>query len=102
MAVRRKIKESPIRQGEDEQIAYNLTTTPWGSSPTSLSVALKTLPDLTDVSSTHLSGSASAVGDVITTPVVSGLEAGKTYRMEIKFTVSGNVMEAWAVIEAEE
>ena len=38
MTVPRDAKESPLLQGADEQIAYQLTTTPWGSTPTSVDV----------------------------------------------------------------
>jgi hypothetical protein len=48
-----------------------------------------------------LSGSASVAGDVITTPVVKSLVAGTQYRLEIKFTVSGNIFEAFGFIDAE-
>ncbi len=104
MAIRR-VKESPLHQGVDEQVAYALTTTPWGSSPGSVSVKLFSLDSTgakTDVSSTKLTGSPSVDGDVITTPLVISLAAGTDYRMEIKFTCSGNVFEAWAVIKGEE
>ena len=101
MSVSRKIKESPLRQGVDEQIAYALTTTPWGSSPSSVAVVVKDNNDA-DVSANCLSGSASVSGDVITTPVVKSLVAGKRYRLEIRFTVSGNICEAWAEMWGEE
>ena len=99
--ITRQIKESPLAQGEDEQIAYSLTTTPWGSTPSSVSVVIKSLPDLTDTSATNLSGSASVDGDVITTPKVISLVAGTQYRLEIKFTCSGNIFEAWSYINGE-
>lgn len=102
MAVKRKINESPLRQGKDEQISYSLTTTPWGSSPTGAAVVLKSVPEMTDVSSTHLSGAVSTVGDVITSPLVTKLEVGKVYRLEFMFTISGNVFEAFALVEGEE
>lgn len=100
MTVSRKIIESPLIQGSDEQISYTLTTTPWGSSPGSVTVVIKDANG-TDVSATCLSGSASVSGDVITTPKVIGLTPGSKYRMEIKFTISGNVLEAWAEIWGE-
>ena len=100
--INRQVKESPITQGEDEQIAYTLTTTPWGSTPSSVSVVIKTVPGLTDTSATNLTGSASVASDVITTPVIKSLVAGQQYRLEIKFTSSGNVFEAWAIINGEE
>jgi len=101
MATKRKIEQSPLYQGEDEQIVYTLTTTPWGSSPTSVVVKIKDTATNTDVSSTCLSGSASTTGDVITTPIVKSLTAGSLYRLEIKFTVSGNIVEAWTYIAGE-
>jgi hypothetical protein len=99
---KREVVESPIYQGEDEALAYSVTTTPWGSSPSSVTVALKTLPEMKDVSSINLSGSASVVGDVITTPTVSNLQAGKRYRLEVKFTTSGQVWECWCEITGDE
>lgn len=98
----RQILESPLYQGVDEQIAYRLTTTPWGSSPGSPVVKLYKVSDGSDVSASCLSGAASAVGDVITTPKVQNLAEGESYRLEIKFTISGNVMEAWALIHGEQ
>lgn len=103
MPVSREVKEGVQLQGKDEIIAYELTTTPWGSSPTSVAVTLwdVTAATWTDVSSTMLSGAASVAGDVITTPLVTGLTAGSTYRLEVKFSTGGNTLEAYAVIQAE-
>lgn len=98
--ISRKFKESPVVQGVDEIIAYRLTTTPWGSSPSSPTVVLKDHNGV-DVSSTCLSGIPSASGDYITTPLVQNLVAGIKYRLEIKFTISGNVAEAWGEIWGE-
>ena len=96
----RRIEQSPLYQGEDEEIAYTLTTTPWGSDPSSPAVVLKDA-DGTDVSSTYLDGSASVSGDVITTPTVKSLVDGASYRLEIKFTIAGNIEEAWADINGD-
>lgn len=103
MAVSREVKESPLKQGVDEQIAYTLTTTPWGSTPTAVAVAAYDITDGTRtlVTSTVLSGSASVSGNVITTPVVKSLTAGYVYRIEIKFTSSGNIFEAYLILNAE-
>jgi len=97
----RRIKESPLYQGEDEEVTYSLTTTPWGSSPTNVAVTVKDEDDI-DVTATVTSGSASVSGDVITLPTIHSLTAGEDYRVEISFTVSGNVMETWVVIKAQE
>lgn len=107
MAMYREIFESPLIQGSDEAIAYTLTTTPWGTSPANVAVKLyewnaETQVRGTDVSLTNLTGAAAVVGDVITLPVITGLTPEKTYRMEIKFTVSGNVMETYGFIYAEQ
>lgn len=96
----RRITESPLYQGEDERIAYTLTATPWGSSPSSPAVVVKDAAG-DDVTSDVTSGSASVSDDVITTPVILDLTAEAQYRLEIKFTVSGNVLEAWADLRGE-
>ena len=103
MSVARQVQESPLVQGEDEAITYTLTTTPWGSSPSSSAVKAYDITDggETDVSGTVLNGSPSEVGDVITLPSVESLTAGKRYRIDVKFTAGGNTLEAYAIIEAE-
>lgn len=99
----RQTLETNISQGEDEVIAYSLTTTPWGSSPTSVVV---TVWDIThgsrdDVTATVTSGSATVSGDVITLPVIQDLDEGSTYRVEIRFTVSGQILEAYFILSGE-
>ena len=101
MAVSREIVEGRQKQGVDEEVYYSLTTTPWGSDPSSVSVKAYTMPDRTDVTSTVLSGDASTTDDVITLPKLSGLTAGTEYRIEVKFTCSSNVLECYATIQAE-
>lgn len=98
----REVVESPIDdQGVDEQVIYTLTTTPWGSSPTSPSMVVKdeTLNN-TDVTSTVTAGSISTSGDVLTLKTITGLTEGHTYRMEIKFTTGGSVLETYCRIKA--
>lgn len=101
MAIR-EVVEGRLVQGVDEQITYTVTTTPWGSIPGSIAVkAYDASNDLLDVSSTVLSGTASAVGDVITTPLVKALTEGHVYRVEVKFTSGNNVFECWFEVQAE-
>jgi hypothetical protein len=90
----REIKESPLVQGVDESIAYALTTTPWGSSPSSPVVTIKDEAGA-DVTATHTTGSASAGGDIVTTPVIHSLVNAINYRLEIRFTIGSNVFEAF-------
>ena len=90
-------------QGDDETIIYSITTTSWGSSPSNVVVKAYDVTGgtRTDVSETVLSGTASVDGDVITLPAVTGLTAGKGYRIEVKFDSGGNTFEPYIEIEAE-
>ena len=99
----REIKEGLQYQGADETIVYTLTTTPWGSDPSSVAAKIYTVvgDTLTDVTTTNMTGAASATGDVITLPAIKALAAGTTYRVEIAFTCSGNIFEAFAELQAE-
>jgi hypothetical protein len=97
----REFDPSPIRQGANERIAYKLTTTPWGSSPTSPVVKIFDQTGV-DKSSTNLSGSPSVTGDVITTPLVIALQSSVQYKLTINFVVSGNTMEAYGYIAGDE
>lgn len=98
----RSVVEGQLVQGVDEAIAYTLTTTPWGSSPGSVVVkAYDMTTGGTDVTTTKLTGSASASGDVITLPRLAGLVEGHLYRIEVKFVCSGNTFEAYIQVRAE-
>jgi len=99
----REIKEGLQYIGEDETIVYTLTTTPWGSSPTSPSAKIYEVvgDTLTDVTEGCMTGSAAAVNDVITLPAIHSCTAGTDYRVEVTFTISGNVFEAFAELKAE-
>lgn len=103
MTISREVKEGKLIQGADEKIAYQLTTTPWGSTPTSIIVKAWDITDggRTDVTATVLSGTASVTGDVITCPVLQLLTAGNWYRLEIQFVAGGDTWEAYAIIQAE-
>ena len=101
--INRQVLESPLEQGVDETIAYQLTTTPWGSSPTSISCKVFDVTDgtRTDVTATVMpTNSPAAVGDVITLSPLKLLTDGKVYRVEVKFTSNGNVFESYCIINA--
>lgn len=105
MTIREAI-ESPVVQGSGETIAYTITTTPWGSTPTDVSMALYDVSDPyseVDVSSTKLSGSTSVASDVITCKAVTGLVDGHTYRAEVQFTdADSNVWEAYFIVKCKD
>jgi len=105
MAVEREIVQSPMVQGVDEEVAYTLTTTPWGSSPTSVAVTVWDITDggRTDVLATVMSpNSPSVTDDVITLSILKDVTASKKYRVEVKFTSFGNVFEPYCIIYGEE
>jgi len=101
----RAIRESPVSQGEDEIITYTLTTTPWGSSPTAVTVvvfdvtgAISTV-DWDNVTSTVMPvNSPSVVGDVITLSPLKLLIDAHIYRLEIRFTCSSNQFETYGLV----
>lgn len=89
-------------QGEDERIIYSVDTSPAGGSPTAVGVAVFEEGTWENVTSTVMpDGSPSVDGDVITLPVLIALTAGKTYRIEVKFTSEGNVLEHYIRVRAE-
>ena len=104
MSASRRVAEGVQRQGEDESIRYGITTTAWGSSPSSVIVVAKDITDPNNISvvtDNVLSGSASVSGDVITCPALANLTKGHKYKIEVRFTDSNNnvwepYIEVWA------
>lgn len=103
MAGSRFTNESPAIQGADESIAYGITTTPWGSTPTSVTMAVYDITEAdspVDVTSTVVTGTVSTSGDVITTKRIRQLTLGQKYRVEVLFTdANSNIWEALFIIE---
>lgn len=96
----RQIEGLPQPQGEDEEVTYTLDVTEVGSNPSNVSVVVKR--NGVDVSGDVLDGTATVSGNIITLPVIASLEAGFDYRVEVKFTLNGNVLEAYGIIVGEE
>ena len=102
--ITRRFKEGTWPQGQDEKIAYSVDTTPWGGTPAGLVVKVFDVTNqgqYADVSGTCLSGSASASGNDIITPLVQALTPDHTYRLEVQWTNGGNTFEAYGIIKAE-
>lgn len=100
MAKKREVVET-LSQGEDEEISYSVDTSPWGGSPTGVSVVVKD-ENGTDVTSTVMPVNSPTVNvDTITLSALKSLTAGVTYRIEVKFSSGGNVLEAIIPIAAE-
>ncbi len=101
----RRITESPISQGEDEIVSYKLTTTPWGSAPTAVTVivfdvtgAANTAAWINVTATVMPVNSPTVAGDVITLSPLKLLTDGKIYRMEIRFTSGANTFETHGLI----
>lgn len=92
MSVTREVKEGRQKQGIREAIAHTVDTTPWGGTPSSVTVKAWdiTAGARTEVTSTVLTGTAVVVGSVITLPKLGSLTLGKLYRVECDFTIAGN------------
>lgn len=100
--VSREVVEGRLRQGSGEKIAYQLTTTPWGGTPTSPALAVDDLTTGETVTSSVVSGSTTAAGDIITTGRIQTLTAGHLYRAEVTFISGGNTFVAYFEILAED
>lgn len=104
----REFIESPWEQGNEEAQPYVVTITPWKVDPGAAapSSVTTTLWDWSNPASpvdaaALLSGSNGVDGDEITTKVVGpSLVSGKRYRLEVKFTVEGRVLECYGYIDA--
>lgn len=88
--------QTPDTIGTNEVVVYDLTTTPWGGSPSSPTVELYTYIDgvETDVSLTNLTGLPSVLGDVITCPGIHSITEDVNYHLYIRWVNSGNTVEA--------
>lgn len=105
MAASREVQESPYIQGPNERVAYALTTTLLGSSPTNLVIKVYDITDSDNESEVTIvvtSGNAAAVGDVVTTPYIQLLTTGKKYRLQVRFTdANSNTWEEYGIINCQ-
>lgn len=99
----REVVEGIQIQGVDEQIAYKIITTSWASNPVVTGIVAYDITDgdRNDVSTLVIPGVASTTGDIITLPLLKSLIAEHQYRVEVKFTSSGNTYECYFVVHAE-
>lgn len=92
------VVEAPRKQSPDESIAYSITTTPWGSTPTSVAMYVYDVTvqgTVTDVTNTVVQGATSVTGDVISTKRIRLLTLGHDYRVDVQFTdANSNIWEA--------
>lgn len=105
----RMVINSPFYQGEDEEISREiLVPTSWGAAPFSaMATTVKEFDTdtqlFTDVTSTKAPGATAATDNRIRTPLIKGLQDGKIYIVEIKFTAASGVkLECWFELRGEE
>lgn len=96
----RKILPTPVVQGANESISYEVDTLPWGGSPSNPVIHL--WEGSTDVTATKMPGASSISGDSIILPPISGLEAGKYYRLTVRFDSGGNTFETYNILIGEQ
>jgi hypothetical protein len=91
----RMFEESPVTQGEGEAISYYFYSTPWGTSPTNVSVVVFDVTDADEtadwvnVTATVMPVNSPVIaGDKITLSKLRSLTDGHIYRVEVAFTVS--------------
>ena len=105
MASLREVKESPLRQGTDEEIAYIFDFTELGTPSTDVSSTdsfqVYDMTNEADVTDTVLSGSGSVSTYYVTTPLVTSLTAGVDYKLTSKVEISSNTISAYAIIRGE-
>jgi len=99
----REVSQGPRVQGVDEEINYTITTTPWGSNPSSESMVVKDVSNNNGVVTDDVTtGSMSVSGDVITLKTTKALTSGHRYQVEVKFTSGGSVYECYFYIRTED
>lgn len=102
MADPSEVAEGLQYQTSDERLAHQITTTKWVSDPTSPVVVAYDEEDESDVTSTvYPANSPSVTGDVITLSLLRDLTAGRTYRIEVKFTVGSNIYECFFLVKCQ-
>lgn len=93
--------DGDVRQGTAERVAYSITTTPWGSSPSNVVVTVVDAIDGSTVTSSVTTGSPTVVGDVITLPLLHSLTAGHVYRVNVRFVSGANTFEPYFFVYGE-
>lgn len=90
-------------QGSDEEIAYSVDLSDWGTVAASPAptCTLTNLTTNTTCTTANLSGSVTLVGNVITTPKVVDLSRNTDYRLGILATVNTNLMSGYLDIKGE-
>lgn len=103
--INREVLEGDQYVGINERPYLKVTTTNWGSSPTSVTVTSGSYNKTTGAYTTNTStifpsGSPSVSGDVITLPRLTPQAVDDMYEVHVKFTAGGSVWDAiiWVIV----
>ena len=99
----REVRQSPIKQGENEEISYKFNWELVGI-PSKPVVKLYDITNqkYTDVTSKKTTGLAYIEDEkFVITPVIKLLEAKKEYRLECKVFINQNWLESYCIILGE-
>ena len=99
MTISLEVVEGVQPQSASEEVAYSITTTPWGTGPTAVAVTAFQVgkPDVNVTSTVFPTNSPSVNGDIITLSLLKNLVKGNSYRIEVKFTCGSNVFECYFI-----
>ena len=98
----REIAQGKKRQGENESLAYKITTTNWASSPSDPVVGAFLYPLLSGVTSDVFPiNTPTCNGDIITLSPLKNLAIGNTYRIEVRFTSGVNTWECYFRVQCD-
>jgi hypothetical protein len=84
----REVDESPLRQGAGEAIQYHIVSTP---APLSVS-AVAVTDEATGAAAGTQTGTPAVQAGAIVLPIISGLTAGHTYRVDVTYTDGTNTL----------
>lgn len=92
-----------IAQGSREALVYLLCTRPWTDYPQAVTATVWDMTDEIDVSDDVLAEGdpISVSGPIITLPAISGLTAGRCYRVNVQFSEGNQTFECYFVLAGE-
>ena len=98
----REVLEGLQFQGENESVVYAIDSEPWGGSPSTIVHDVFDEEDLiVSLKATLMSGSSSVTSHIITLPALSGLTFRTLYKVTVKFTSGGNILEGYFRVKGE-
>lgn len=95
-----EVAEGLLEQAVNEEIIYTITTTNFGSSPSTSSASAVDLTTGQTVTTTVFpTNTPSEAGDVITLSALKSLVKGHKYEIRVKFTSGSNIFECLFYVE---